>query len=50
MTLLESSITILEASFTHIHEVYSTGVTYNNRHSLINWWSLMFLVEDTGVN
>jgi len=28
---LESSITILEASFTLIYDVYSTGITYDDR-------------------
>jgi hypothetical protein len=33
---LESSITILEALFIHIYDVYSTGITYN-----------MFIIQTT---
>jgi hypothetical protein len=32
---LESSVTILEASFTLIYEVYSTGIAYNDRQLMI---------------
>jgi hypothetical protein len=32
---LESSIIVLEASFTLINDVYSTGITYDNRQLTI---------------
>jgi hypothetical protein len=32
MTHLESSATIQEVSFTHIYDVYSTVVTYDDRN------------------
>jgi hypothetical protein len=33
---LESSIMILEASFTLIYDVYSAGITYDNRQWAVN--------------
>jgi len=33
---LESSITILEVSFTIIYDVYSRGVTYDDCQSIVN--------------
>ncbi len=38
---LEPSITILEALFTLIYDVYSTGVTHDDRN--------MFIVQATGI-
>ncbi len=38
---LEPSTTILEASFTLIYNVYSTGVTHDDRN--------MFIVQATGI-
>ncbi len=38
---LELSIMILEASFTLIYDVYSTGITYDDRH--------VFILQATGV-
>jgi hypothetical protein len=33
---LESSITILDESFTLIYHVHCTGITYDDRQSIIN--------------
>ncbi len=38
---LEPSITILDASFTLIYNVYGTGVTHDDRN--------MFIVQATGI-